>query len=440
MRNKSTTLVLILLAAVALPLPAAAKDSLLTLYSLAKVKDPAIGKAAARVESGYADTEISYAQLLPRADATAGISSLESTTLHYAQGDFSGSYSAYNYGLNIRVPIFQMPSLYSLNASKAYLRGAEAALSGAQQDLIAQLVESYFAVLKGQRDEDYYRGEMKRLALVYDQSREFKKAGVASIVNVFEAKAKMDKAAAELVKAETVRKLSLQQLEILAGRKVSELLDLGAYIPRNPDPADYDWWVGTMTKNRPAIRQATELLTQSELQLKAADAGHLPTLQATGGYSVNKGSTFLPNVETQQWSIGVNLSVPIYSGGETTAKIRKAVAVEAEQRYMLSEAKETGMQKLKQAYMNFDYSAAIIPSLKQQVESASVLLDSVREGRKVSLNTTVDLLNAEQLFANADREYKNALYDNALRNIQLKSAAGILAESDLVGLNVMLAE
>jgi hypothetical protein len=50
------------------------------------------------------------------------------------------------------------------------------------------------------------------------------------------------------------------------------------------EPADINWWLDTMKKNRPVLLQARELLTQSDFQRRAVKAGHLPTISASGGY------------------------------------------------------------------------------------------------------------------------------------------------------------
>jgi outer membrane protein len=308
------------------------------------------------------------------------------------------------------------------------------------QDLIVALAEAYFGVLKAQVDEVLYQDEVKRLEQLYDQAKEFKTSGTGNVIAVFETKAKLDSAAADSVKASMARKLATHQLENLAGRKVSAIMDLGTYVPHGPEPADSQWWLSTMEKNRPALIQARELLTQSELLRKAVYAGHLPTLNASGGYSVNKGSTFLPEVETRQWSIGLNLSLPIYSGGETNAKIERALAIESEQRYVLNEVRDQGVQKLKQSYLSLEYSYVILPSLKQKMESALMQLDAVQDGRRVGTRTGIDLMNAEQSVAIAQRDLASALYDNAVRQLQLKATAGTLSESDLAELNNLLVD
>jgi outer membrane protein len=416
----------------------AESEDLLSLYSRAKSNDPAIGKAQARLDASKADSSISLSQLLPRIDVTAAINWINNETLYYSTEKITGSYTGDSYSFMTKFPIFQVPSVLNLAASRAAIRGADALLSGSRQNLTVTLAEAYFGLLKAQVDEVLYGDEVNRLEQIHEQVKEFKKSGTGSGISVFEAKAKLDSAASDYVKATMQRKMAAQQLESIVGAPVTEVMDLGAYIPHGPDSTDFAWWVDAMQKNRPSLVQARELVIQSELQRKAMSAGHLPTISASGGYSVSKGSTFLPGVETRQWLVGLSVSLPIYSGGETTARTQKALALESEQNYALNETREQGIQKLKQAFLNMEYSNAILPSLLQKRSSALMQLEAVKEGRRVGTRTGIDLLNAEQSFAIAQRDLAGAFYDNALRHLQLKAAAGILSETDLVELNSLL--
>lgn len=442
MKNRLMTISAALLIAASLfPSPARAdKDDLLGLYSLAKAKDPFIGRAQARLDASKADTDIALAQMLPRVDASAGINWISHTTLEFGPTDVSGSFTGDSYGFSARLPIFQLPSVFNLAASKASVRGADAALSGIRQDLVIRLAEAYFGLLKARADEVLYQDELKRLSQIYEQVQAFKKAGTGDIIAVYEAKARMDSAAADMVKAGTLRRLASQQLDSIVGRQVVEVKDLGPYDPSGPEPPDVQWWLDTMRTRHPSLVQAREIAAQAGLQRKAVKAGHLPSIQVAGGYSVSKGSTFLPQVETRQWSIGLNLNLPIYSGGETEARTRRAVAVESEQGFVLSDTQEQNVQRLKQAFLSLEYSNAIITALKQKKASAEMQLTAVKKGRSIGTRTSIDLLNAEQGYAIAQRDLTSAMYDNALRRLQLKSAAGILDESDLTALNGMLVE
>jgi outer membrane protein len=63
--------------------------------------------------------------------------------------------------------------------------------------------------------------------------------------------------------------------------------------------------------------------------------------------------------------------------------------------------------------------------------SAEIQLDAVKNGRNIGTRNAIDLLNAEQSYSIALRDIKYALYDNFIKVLRLKSAAGILTEEDV---------
>lgn len=437
---KSSLSALLLIAACLLPCTASAKDDLLTLYSLALSKDPYVGRSRARLDLSRADTRIALSQMLPRVDANAGINWISHTTLNSGPTDISGSFTGNSYGFGVRLPVFQLQSVLGLAASRASVRAADAALAGSRQEMMVQLAQAYFALLRGRSDEIFYRGQLQRFASILRQAEAMDRAGTGDVMQLHEARARMDSAAAEMLRAENQRRVAEQQLGSLAGREVTEVRDLGAYRPLGPEPAELQWWLDTLMKRHPALVNARETLVQAELQRKAAKAGHLPVLQASAGYAVSKGSTFLPQVETRQWYAGFNISLPLYSGGETAARTERAVAAESEQGFVLTAVREQALQKLKKAYMNLEYVTALISSLNQKKVSAETQLDAIRSGYDKGTRTTAELMQAENYYALARRDLVNAHYDHAYYSMELKSMAGVLEEADLVAMNGRLVE
>lgn len=405
------------------------------LYKLAKAKDPGIGRADARLEVGHADKDIAWSALLPRVDASASTRQFWHSVKDYNNtNDGEGEYTGYSYNVTGRLPLFTMPSYFQLSSADAAVRSAKAGTRQAKQALILRLIDAYIKLLKARADEQLYRDELARVGKILEQAQAFLKAGTGDVIAVYEAKARIDSAAADLIKTEGQRRLAEQELTTLAGVPVSAVKDLVVTMPHGPQPAEFEWWLETMQKQSPIILQAREDLHQAEYQRKASRAAHLPTLQATGGYTVDKGSTFLPKVETSQWYAGISISVPIYSGGETSARTRRAQAGESERRYILEDTEDQGIKRLNEAFLNLQYNISLVDAYRRKYESAELQLKATRKGREIGTRSAIDLLNAEQGYAVSKRDITAALYDNTQRKLELKAAAGILDEEDLLAI------
>ncbi|MDD2307955.1 MAG: TolC family protein [Desulfuromonadaceae bacterium] len=438
--NLNCRLKIIGIAALSLALyaaPAIARErDLLELYTLAKTRDPAVARADARLEAGRADKDIAWAAVIPRVSANASVRQLWTNVTDYTPEPITGRYTGYSYGIGTGIPIFNMPAYYQIAAAGTGITSAETGVQAARQDLIVRLLDGYVRYLKAQADEKLYRDEMGRVGKVLGQSEAFLKAGTGDVIAVYEARARLDSAAADLVKTGGQLRLAQQNLASLTGVAVDAVRDM-TVTAAGPEPAEMEWWLETMRQRSPALLQAREDLLQSEELRKGAGAGHYPTLSGNAGYTVDKGSTFLPKVVTEQWYAGVQLNVPIYSGGDTSARTRRARAGEAERRAMLDDAREQGIRRLKEAYLNLQYNVSLLEAYRRKQESAELQLKAVQKGRDIGTRTAIDLLNSEQTYAISRRDLTAAMYDNLQRRLELKAAAGILAEDDLRELSGM---
>ena len=402
-------------------------------YLLAKANDPELGRSQARVVASKADTDVARAGYFPRVDASLGVSQIDQTVLNYAPGTQHSSVFGYNYDVSARMPLLHLSTSHNLSSAHASMRGEEAGALAARQNLIVKLTDAYFSILRGKTDEQIARDELSRVKQILDQAQAFLKAGTGDIIAVYEAKARLDGVVADLDRAESSLRLAEQKLSSIVGKPVTVVAEYLHLRAIEPEPDDLDWWLATLEKQDPQVRQAREGLTQTLEQTRATEAERYPVVDASAGYDVSKGSAFLPDVETHQWHVGATVSVSLYSGGETSARIRRAVANQDERKYMLDATLEQRRENLKQSFFNLRYNVSLIKALKQKEISAEIQLNGVRKGRGLGTRTAIDLLNAEQAYSLAKRDLRNALYDNVVRIIQLKAAAGILDEADLSG-------
>lgn len=413
----------------------AQQRDLMELYRLAKAKDPVLARADARLESGRADKEIALAALLPRINANGSVRQFWHRVVDFAPAPIDGEFTGYSYSLGGEVPLFSMPSYYQISSADAGIKSAESGVQATRQDLIVRVTDAYIKLLKATADERLFRDELARVGKIVEQAQAFLAAGTGDIIAVYEAKARFDSASADLVKTEGMIRLAQQNLASLSGVTVEAIKEITVTEPQGAQPAELEWWLDTMRQRNPALIQAREDLLQSEESRKAAKAEHYPTLQGNGGYKVDKGSTFLPKVETTQWYAGIQLEVPIYSGGETSARTRRALAGELERRAMLDDAQEQAIKRLKEAYLNLQYNVSLVDAYRRKHDSAEMQLKAVQKGRSIGTRTSIDLINAEQTYATSRRDMEAALFDNLQRRLELKSAAGILSEDDFVTVN-----
>ena len=170
-------------------------------------------------------------------------------------------------------------------------------------------------------------------------------------------------------------------------------------------------------------------------------ASRLPTVNLVGstGYNTQLGSltSALPNTyySTQY---GLQLSMPIFTGGYITSTIRQNAALYDKSVSDLDLVKKTNATAAKQAYLGFNSGLTQIKAYEAAEKSALSSLQSNKVGYDVGVRINIDVLNAQdQLITTQSSLYKSR-YDTIMSGLKLKSLAAVLNDDDLIAVNSLL--
>jgi outer membrane protein len=213
---------------------------------------------------------------------------------------------------------------------------------------------------------------------------------------------------------------------------------------KNPDPADQSRWVNISLEQNLSLISSRLAADIARENVRVAEGGHLPTLDLVAGRSYNYTSsdqnfngTPFSNVDSKvnDRQIGLQFTLPIYSGGFTQSKVRQA-------EYQWIAAKEGVVQssraterQARDAYLGVISGIARVQALRQAVESNRTALRATEAGYEVGTRTSVDVLNARRLLVQAETDFAVARYDYIVSVLQLRLAAGNLDRPQLAELN-----
>ncbi|SJM91697.1 TolC family protein [Crenothrix polyspora] len=179
---------------------------------------------------------------------------------------------------------------------------------------------------------------------------------------------------------------------------------------------------------RPDLAAAEATIKAAEANVKAAEAGHLPTISLIANYGYNH--TSIPS-DTQSWTLGMQVSVPLFTGFNTTYQIRSAKEQLEVKRANLDQLDQSvsldvwrSYQLLNTAYESFNSSEALLESALQ---TQQVAMGSYEAGA----GTVIDLLNAQSSLANARLQLIQAQYTWLTQKAQLAQALGRLDYASL---------
>lgn len=418
-------------------------DDLLSVYEQAAATSPALAAVHSQLNADRETLPLARSSLLPHLSAGAGIGG-QNLDMRGFGGDFGlplpkilDTYYDAAYSVSLTQPIVNGQAWVGLRQADAVIRAAQASVLAAEQDLITEVANAYFGVLRAEADERVSRNHKELLQTILNQAEAFLKVGSGDIIAVQEARAGRDAADAALIRAENAVRIARQRLERLTHQPVGLLADLGPFSPEGPNPGQVDPWLDTARENQPLLNQAREQLRASLDEVEFQRRAHWPKLHLNAGYSFDKGS-FLPSLEANRARVGLTVSVPLYEGGETTAKTKRAAAQAKATQYHLKDLEDQVVLDTESAFLNLQNSVPELLAMKQSVASNLTSLEGTRKGYEIGSRSVVDLIKVVNDYVTAERNYSVALYNQVTARVHLKAASGVLSGEDVKALNSLL--
>jgi outer membrane protein len=447
MRLKLLTLALSL-AAVSLP---SHGEDLLDAYRQARANDPVLAQADATRLAVHEGIPQARALLLPQISAgmslqqqsiTGGNSNLAGAGGN--NGVTSGHERTRSISASIDQTILNLSDVANLQAAHSTADAQEKTYEAAAQELFVRVASAYFAVLNDEEQVAVAKANEEAFRVTYDQADQQYKVGIAAVTNVYQAKSLYEAAKANTVTIENTLANDRQALSVITGKPVGDLKKLRPDLPMDPPaPADPQAWVDSSLKNNPTLMSAQLSVDAAEHSINAARANHLPTI--TASLSRGKSTAWLENGSYNVAgngrygnTIGVTLSVPIFSGGATQSRVRQTIYQRDEAQDSLELTRRQTIQNTLNYYNSVLAGISEVESGKAAVESAQKAVDATKAGFQVGTQIMLDVLTSIQNLTSAQSTYSTARHQLVLNRLLLKQSAGTITYDDLQSVNSLL--
>lgn len=426
-------------------------DDLLSIYREAQRNDASFAAARYGLEAGREKITQAKSQLLPQVGLGAKWNRIygayDPGNENPATGVKKGSYSGNSGNIAVQAsqPLYRPQYGVAVDQASASVSLSELQYKGAEQSLILRTAQAYMDVLQARDKVTLAAAQKEAFSEQLAQAKKRFQVGVATITDTYEAQSRYDQTAALEIASRNDLIVKTNALSQLIGKQPGWLSSLNQKMkPQLPSPANVDAWLEKAGKANVQLlsQQQQEQIARYEVQRNKD--GHKPTLDLVGSYgstwdiagAARNGGTD----QTRIGTIGVQLNVPLYSGGSLSSKDREAAA-NFEKAKMETEAKRREIeQNTKSAYLGMTNGAAQIAALEQALISTQSQLDATKTGQQVGVRTNVDVLNAQQQYYEARFNLQKARYDYLMAALQLAGASGDLTEEHLVAINKVLAE
>jgi len=435
-------LIAVLLAS-AFSLNAQAAD-LIQVYQQALANDAAYASARAAAAAGRERITQGRAGLLPTVGVSGDITKNNADFTNWDNNPLLRSGSnlrTKDIQVTLQQPLFRWDRWETYQQSKLQQAISEAQFAQAQQDLITRVSQAYFDVLAAQDTLESTRAQKAAVTEQLASAKRNFEVGTQTITDTHEAQAAYDLVVSQEIAAVNDLETKKTALQAIIGTPPAALATLRTGVNLTaPQPANVDQWVSAAENQNYAVTVAQLQLESAKRDISKNRAGHYPTvdLVASSARRDVSGQITGTSGKTNSNSIGIQYSIPIFSGFAVTSKVRESIALEDKARNDLEANRRNAALVARQSFLGVNSGLAQVKALEAAEVSSNSALESNKLGYQVGVRINIDVLNAQRQLYQTRTDLARARYNTILAGLKLKAAAGSLREEDLQPINALL--
>ena len=312
-----------------------------------------------------------------------------------------------------------------------------------RQALVWRLVEAHLQVLAAREAVGVAEAEVKAADRAADSARERFDRGAAPVTALHDARARRDQAKARGVQSRQALAVAELAYRQLTGLPDASPAELSASLASPPDEAGEADWLAMARDQGLAIRvaDASVAIAQAEVDQHAALANW--SLDVVGRINDERLRGDGPHASAGQQAratsrshwVGLQLQVPLYSGGMDTARHRESTFALQAAQARRRDVEELVARDVRAAWLGTQSARAQVEAAQQALQSAQERLGATRTGHEVGHRTVLELLDAERDALQAHLQAADARHEWVRARLRLESLAGRLDEAALLKAN-----
>ena len=312
----------------------------------------------------------------------------------------------------------------NLKLAEIQLERATASYRNTEQGVMLEAVQSYLDLSQSYQQVELQKKNITRLEKHVAAAKVNLAEGIGTPTSLAEAEARYARAKADRALFATslenakdlFSKLTFMQANTDLGE--AQLLGIEKILPQDRQEAEE-----LASKNSPNVIIARLAERAAGQELHLVQAKQNPTL----GFSLSA----TQSNTSDSISASISVSAPLYSTNSTISSARKKVALHSQSMRDLKEAIGNAKIEARSAFRDYEGAKITLNAVVAEVKASRLVVDGVSKELKYGLKTTLDLLDAEKAFNDAELRLVQARHDITLREFKLIAATGGLTANKL---------
>jgi len=309
-----------------------------------------------------------------------------------------------------------------IKAARANVQASQFGERDAQRRVVVDVAQSYYTVL-ADRALVEVAGRALATSEQHLEAAQYRIAsGLSPAADRYPFEAELAQARLQVISSESDARVALANLKQAIGLSASTSMEVADGLARLAVPGVFDDLLQAAYRNRPEVHQLEAQIEAARMTLRAAEILHGPALGANA--SLTYGS--FTGLQGHEWTGLLALSLPLFDGGLTKARVDSARAGLASIQETLLQTQISVGSEVERDYLQAVAADARIDAAEAAVRAAQVSLEAA-EGKYAAgggVGTVIDVTDAALKLRQAETDRVQALYDLNSALAALRAATG----------------
>ncbi|MBI5409669.1 MAG: TolC family protein [Nitrospirae bacterium] len=390
---------------------------------IALTKHPNIVSFANTVKVNQSRVGEAAANYYPQIDLTSGYSRISSSSRSTSDlsTDIDNTFDEYTGSVTLKQNLYDFgKTAAQVRVQDLNLDSSRADLENASQQIVLNVKQAYYGVLKATRDRDVAEEAVKQSQQHLEQAKGFYEVGTKPKFDVTKAEVDLSNSRLNLIRAENALRIAIVTLNNAMGVPEAPEFDIEDNLSFQVYVITFDEAIMKAYKNRPDLESIIFKRQSAESSVTLAEKGYYPALTGSASYS-RSGEEFPLD---EGWNAGVTLSFPIFSGFLTKHQVGESRANLNVQRANEEALRQNIFLEVQQAYLNLKEAGERIPAAGIVVKQAEENLELANGRYKAGVGNPIEVTDAQVSLSSAKSSYIQALYDYKTAHASLEKAMG----------------
>ena len=414
-------------------------------YREALVYDAELLAAKAGMEESAEGVPVARAALLPQLSYSTQRNKADTNTnyLNTWRANYdSGQYDSQSSSLSFRQALFRKPAWDAWQGAKAQAGAAEAVYSRETQNLGLRVVSSYLEVLATRESLKLAQTHTASMEAWLGLAERYVKAGRGTRIDLEDAKSRRDMSKAKETEVNMLLFAADRNFEVVSGIDAEKIPNTNPQL-LNPDQmlvGDKAQWLQRIEDSNPDLLSLRKQLEAAQSGVAQARGGHYPTLDLVASRQFSESDT-INTIGTASTStyVGVQMNIPLISGGGVIAQTSQAQAREERVRQSLESTRRKTLAEGNRLYLAIEQGVEQVMALRQAVKSGEQAVAGEKKAILAGTRTIVDALDTERRLFESMRDYALSIYLLANNRMKFLALAGTVDGDTIETVSVWLA-